>query len=334
MEYTKPWLSIDEQVGRLVERGLAVADRRDAAELLQEVGYYRLTGYLHPFRESTAFHDEHGRSRVRVLDRYEAGTRLAQAEGLIDFDRKLRLLVLEGVERIEVALRTQLGHSIGEFSAFAHEDRAVFVSSFTEPRFDGGGERLPSRHEAWLQRAEDRRNSSDEAFVRHFRATYDGRMPIWALTEILELGQVSRLYGGLRNDIATEIAVRWGVPTKRLLQSWIASVNYVRNVAAHHARLFNRKLVVAPKRPSPADVPLLAHLTQKDAPKEFGTYSTLAVMACLLEEVHPGRDWALRAAELLRAFPATGRVTVESVGVREAWLDEDLWRKEDPSVSR
>lgn len=57
-------------------------------------------------------------------------------------------------------------------------------------------------------------------------------------------------------------------------------------------------------------------------------------MACLLEEVHPERDWALRAAELLRAFPATGRVTVESVGVREAWLDEDLWRKEDPSVSR
>lgn len=84
--------------------------------------------------------------------------------------------------------------------------------------------------------------------MAHFRSKYDDRMPIWALTEILELGHVSRLHGGLRNDIATEIAQAFGVPTKRLMQSWVASLNYVRNVAAHHARLYNRKLVSAPKR--------------------------------------------------------------------------------------
>ena len=111
------------------------------------------------------------------------------------------------------------------------------------------------------------------------------------------------------------------------MQSWIATLNYVRNVAAHHARLFNRKLVRAPKRPKGDTVPLLAHLNQEEAPKQFGTYSALAVMAYLLETVHPGRDWSIRVATLLRNFPATERLDVRSMGVAPDWLEQDLWQE-------
>ncbi|GAA4267563.1 Abi family protein [Frondihabitans peucedani] len=239
----------------------------------------------------------------------------------------MRLLVLEGVERIEIALRMRLGYSLGRASAFAHEDASTFVSAFTRAQADGKGTQLASRHEMWLQRVRERQNNSDEAFVAHFRFKYDDRMPIWALTEVLELGHVARLYAGLRNDIATEIAVAFGVPTKQLMQSWIATLNYVRNLAAHHARLFNRKLVSAPKRPRGDSVPLLAHLTQREAPKQFGSYSALAVMAYLMESAHPGRDWSVRVATLLRDFPTTNHLTVESLGVAAGWLDEDLWRR-------
>ena len=82
----------------------------------------------------------------------------------------------------------------------------------------------------------------------HFREKYDDRMPVWALTELLELGQLSVLYRGLRQQDAEEIALAFGAPTKRIMVSWLASLNYVRNVAAHHARLFNRKLQHAPAR--------------------------------------------------------------------------------------
>ena len=328
MEYTKPWLSVDDQIDRLAARGVGISDRDHAAHLLRTVGYYRLTGYLYPFRESERITEDAGRIRVQVLGSYRTGTTIEDAARLVDFDRELRLLVLDAVERIEIALRTQIGHTVGRLGAFAHEIPSTFLPTFLETRTaPESGEPFPSRHDDWLTRIKDRRDSSDEAFVAHFRDKYDDRMPIWALTEILELGQLSRLYAGLRNDLATEIASAFGVPTKKLMASWIATVNYVRNVAAHHARLFNRKLVTAPRRPPADEVPFLSHLSRSDAPKEFGVYSALAVMAYLLHAIHSGGDWAARVAELLRAFPATTHLDVGSMGVASGWLDEELWNR-------
>lgn len=316
MEYSKPWLAIEEQITRLRARGLDIPDDGEAAAVLGEVGYYRLTGYLHPFRVSTMPHD--GTAPV-IREEYRPGTRLADGVALMEFDQDLRLLVLEGVERIEVAVRTRMGHVLGRQSAFAHEDPDLFTAAFTTPDVDG-----TSRHGVWLARVGQRRTDSDEAFATHFADKYDGRMPIWALTEILELGHVTRLYAGLRNDVATEVASSFGVPTKRLMQSWLASINYVRNVAAHHARLFNRKLVNAPKRPTVATVPLLAHLSD-GAPKVFGVYNVLAVMAYLLHGLHGCDGWPERAASLMRTFPENGGVTVAAMGVAPGWLDCPLW---------
>lgn len=323
MEYGKPWLSVEEQIEKLRGRGCRIDDVGSASSVLREVGYYRLTGYLYPFRESSPVVDGDGHRRAVVRDQYRTGTDIRHAEAFINFYRRLRLLVIEAVERVEVAVRTRLGHVLGARSPFAHEDSTVFTEAFTTPRpavTDG-----VSAHTAWLGRVAERQHSSDEAFVGHFRAKYDGRMPIWALTEILELGHLTRLYGGLRNDIATEIARSFGVPTKKTMVSWLSSVNYVRNVSAHHARLFNRKLVAAPKRPRPSEVPLLGHLSDGTAPKEFGVYNTFAVLAYLLRSIPSDRDWAPRAAALVRSFPAAGPVTVASMGVAAGWLDEALW---------
>jgi len=327
VDYTKPWLSISEQLDRLASRGADIGDRGRAAHLLRTIGYYRLTGYLYSFRESELVVDDGGRTRVRVLSAYRPGTTIEDAAKYIDFDRKLRLLVVEGVERIEIALRTQLGHTIGRVSAFAHEHPEIFLPAFVSARaHDETGEPIASLHEDWLRRVNERRDGSDEAFVTHFREKYDDRMPIWALTELLEIGHLSRLYQGLRRDPAIEVAAVFQVPTKKLMESWIATVNYVRNIAAHHARLFNRKLVTAPKRPRADAVPLLAHLTRDDAPKQFGVYSALAVMAYLLGSIHPEGDWARRVADLLRSFPVHQHLDIGSMGIAEGWLDEELWR--------
>lgn len=243
VEYMKPWLSLEQQVERLASRGVDVGDRDHAAAVLKAVGYYRLTGYLYPFRESQQYIDHESRTRVRVLSDYRAGTRLGHAESIIDFDRRLRMLVMDGVERIEVAVRMQLGYALGRTSAFGHEDPACFTPAFTETGTDPHSAKpLPSRHARWLERAGERRAKSDEQFVAHFREKYNDRMPVWALTELLELGQLSILYRGLKQQDAEEIALAFGAPTKKIMVSWLASLNYVRNMAAHHARLFNRKL--------------------------------------------------------------------------------------------
>ncbi|MFD0202694.1 MULTISPECIES: Abi family protein [Saccharothrix] len=329
VEYTKPWLSLEQQVERLASRGVDMGDRDHAAAVLRAVGYYRLTGYLYPFRESEQYADSEGRARTRVLGGYRPGTRLDHAESIISFDRRLRMLVMDGIERIEVAVRMQLGYVLGRTSAFAHEEPPCFIEAFTEPgTAPESGEPLPSSHARWLERASERRGKSDEQFVAHFREKYDDRMPVWALTELLELGQLSVLYRWLRQPDAEEIAFAFGAPTKKIMVSWLASLNYVRNVAAHHARLFNRKLQNAPARPKAGQVPVLDHLRDKQTAKgAFGTYNALAVIAYLLPSIEAGTDWHRRLAELLREFPTSHALSVASIGVPQGWESLELWQR-------
>lgn len=328
-EYTKPWLSIDDQLDKLESRGVDASDRQAGSRLLRAVGYYRVTGYLYPLRESEPYFDQQGRQRARILSNYRPGATLEYAEALIDFDRRLRMLVLDGVERIEISLRTQLGYVLGRQSAFAHLDPANFVNAFTDPVIDPvTAETSPSKHQQWIKRVDERRADSDEAFVAHFREKYDDTMPIWALTEILELGQLGRLYGGLNSSIATEIATAYGVPTKTMMSSWISSLNYVRNLSAHHARLFNRKLVAAPSRPKYAQIPLLGHLKDQTSAKQtFGVYNDLAVMSYLLRTIDPSSGWPTRAVDLIESFPANAYLTTESMGVPEGWSTLQLWSR-------
>lgn len=151
-------------------------------------------------------------------------------------------------------------------------------------------------------------------------------MPIWALTEILERGQVGRLYSGLNSSIATEIATTYGALSKKVMSSWISSLNYVRNVSAHHARLFNRKLVSAPARPTYGQVRLLGHCKDATSAKQvFGVYNALAVMAYLLHSIDPGSGWAARMADLIQSFPTSVHLKTESMGAPPNWLKLELW---------
>ncbi|UBH05000.1 abi family protein [Leucobacter sp. Psy1] len=326
MEYTKEWLPLEGQVDRLIARGLEVEDHARAIATLEAIGYYRLTGYLYSFLESEQYFDEEGRECTRVLGRYRPGTALHHAEAIIDFDRQLRLLVLEGVERIEVAVRMRTGYILGRSSAFAHEEIACFDDSFTRPVTDSREPR-PSKHVQWLERVKIRRDSSDEQFVAHFRDKYDDRMPVWALTELLELGHLSTLYRGMLQKDAEELAAEFGVPRKKMMTSWLASLNYVRNVAAHHARLFNRKLQHAPSRPTTGTIQELNHLSAPGAPKaDFGTYNALAIIAYLLKSIDLEPSWARNLTDLFRAFPKSHALTLQSMGVPEGWEVLELWR--------
>lgn len=314
-EYAKPWLSVDEQIDRLAGHGVEVEDRGRAASVLQAVGYYRLTGYLYPFRKSEQHVDDEGRTRIRVLSDYRAGTTLRHAEEIIDFDRRLRMLVMDGVERIEVAVRMRIGYVLGRRSPFSYEDPNCFTEAFTAESTDAR-DPAPSRHVQWLLRVNDRKASSDEQFVEHFREKYDDRMPVWALTEILELGHLSVLYRGMHQQDAEEIALAFRVPTKKIMTSWLASLNYVRNVAAHHSRLFNRKLQHAPARPKAGQIRVLDHLRDEETAKGvFGTYNALAVIAYILPSIDTDSDWAKQLTALLREFPASHAWDSAGLGV-------------------
>ena len=205
--YDQPWLSLDEQVDHLAARGLEFDSREDATAALTRIGYFRLTGYLRPFLRH--------RPDTPEDDIYIPGTSLDYILRLVDADRRLRQIILDGVDRIEVSLRMRLGHTLGEVDPFAHLNAATFDPTFVR-RY---------KYARWLAGVSENHLRSGEQFVRTYAEKYDGDLPIWALVELLGLGQLATMYDGLRDDLATPIANDLGVPDRDLLRSWLAAIN-------------------------------------------------------------------------------------------------------------
>src|SRR6266508_2779501 len=92
MEYPKQALTFEQQADLLISRGL-IADRNLLINRLRSVNYYRFSGYLYPFRNSD--------------DTFHSGTTFEKVWRHYTFDRRLRVIVMDAIERVEVAVRTQ-----------------------------------------------------------------------------------------------------------------------------------------------------------------------------------------------------------------------------------
>lgn len=109
MIYDKPWISYEQQLEKLTQRGLTVTDDGKALAYLQRIGYFRLSGYWFPFRERSGEccpldSSRKGRTDRLALDQFKQGATFQEAVDLYVFDKRLRLLVMDAMERIEIAL--------------------------------------------------------------------------------------------------------------------------------------------------------------------------------------------------------------------------------------
>jgi abortive infection bacteriophage resistance protein len=116
--YTKPWLSVADQLKKLESRGLLVTDRADAEIFLRHINYYRFTGYCVAFENPRHV--------------FPAGVTFDHVKASCQFDASLRDLFNEALEIIEIDLRTVVAHYFGNsYGAFGHTDPASF-----HPQFD------------------------------------------------------------------------------------------------------------------------------------------------------------------------------------------------------
>ena len=323
--YSKPHLELPAQVELLVSRGLEIDDRDEAERVLRAVGYYRLSGYWYPYRQPSP-------TGLGRADDFIAGTSFDQVARLYDFDRRLKLHLLDALERIEIAVRVQVGHVLGRRGgAYAHLVPANLDGRFLQPRVVGD----PSRYDEWIRRTQDAQRRSREDFVEHFRARYDGRLPIWAVTEILDFGGVSALYNGLiradRDEIARELGAfdAAGQGNGAALGNWLWVINYLRNVCAHHSRLWNRNMDVqiAPARLQ--SIGPLARLHGGPPAQVARVFGPLCLVMFLLAEVCAEDVAARWRDDLLRllesAMRGTGR-SVREMGFPGDWTGWALWR--------
>jgi abortive infection bacteriophage resistance protein len=282
---------------------MVIDDPSAAADLLSVIGYYRLSGYWYPYRRQLG--------RGQRDDQFVTGTNFDTVVRLYDADRRLKLHVLDAIERVEIALRVMIGFTLGKRGAYAHLDRTNLDGQFTQP---SRGNR--SKYDDWIAKVLDAQQRSSEDFVVHFQRKYDGRLPVWVVTEILDFGSTAHLYRGLkaadRSAIARELNVVDGVGqgNGHTLGNWLRVLNYVRNACAHHSRLWNRHMVNKIGARQLASIPELRHLSAP-GPTHDRIYSTLCVLAFLLERIGQG-GWAAGVRELVTVeLPACGRSVSE-----------------------
>lgn len=315
--YTKPYLAVDEQIELLQSRGMLIEDIPKTQEYLQRIGYYRLSAYWHPMRlRDTASGD--------VLDEFSDGTNFKEVTDLYTFDGRLRLIMLDALERLEVSLRTDVALTLGIHDPKAHRNAEFLDGKFTRPRENGAA----SKHRNWLSRLDKRFLDSKDQFAEHFRAKYPSDdMPVWIAVELLDFGPLSHLISGMTFKDRKLIGENYGGIEPPNLSSWAHSLSFTRNVCAHHSRLWNKPLVNQPSlkglRGDAKEV--LAHVTgSPGGPARF--YAIASIARYMLRFANPRTRWRDRFVMHIATFPESERLSLEAAGFPKNWRDEELWR--------
>jgi abortive infection bacteriophage resistance protein len=301
MKYNKPPLTYEEQSDLLLSRGL-IADKAVLVQRLKSVNYYRLSGYLHTFRMM----DERGQR----LDQYYPDTSLDMVWRRYTFDRQLRLLVLDGIERIEVALKTKITQIFSlKYGSFGYLDK----KNLPRLSFD--------KHQKFLERVRQETERSKEDFVKHFKDKYGDNhkdLPLWMAVEIMSYGSLLTLYNGIAKHELKTIAAEFNL-TLPLLDSWIMTLNTIRNICAHHGRLWNRELGIKPKIPNLEKYPEWHNPVATPSDRVF---SVLTIIKYLLRYIAPQSAWHIRFQCLLSEYPD---IPLAFMGFPEKWQEHAIW---------
>jgi len=322
LSYHKPFVTIPSQVSLLQSRGMAITDAARAEAYLERVGYYRLSGYWHPFRKSRLSNG----TRI-VEDQFTVGTAFSDIVALYVFDKKLRLLFLDAIERIEVGLRVGIALQLGQRDAWAHRKTSEIDAKFLQQHYSG----QCSKHQHWLVRVDDLAARSHEDFAKHFMANYSDPLPLWMSIELWDFGLMSTFLAGMKYVDQEALAKKYGVPRPDLLESWTRSINHVRNICAHHSRLWNRSPADQPRIPRTGEIPDLDHLRASNQ-QQTRLYAVAAVIQYLLRTINPGSSWGARVAQLIETFPVlpTG-MGIERAGFPKQWQQLPLWAPPVPT---
>lgn len=318
--YAKPYLSFADQVGLLQQRGMGITNAWQAARHLERIGYYRLKEYWHPLRQSRPAVRADGSRFTEILEDFRPGSLFEHAVDLYVFDKKLRMLMADAIERIEVALRVEVAYHLGKRDAFAHRD-----TKFLDPKRSTaarGGQQ--TRHAQWLDRADVAETRSRADWLNDFRTKYSMPLPVWMAVETWDFGTLSHLIEMAHPSDRAAIALKYGIGNSELLISWIKTLSYVRNVCAHHSRLWNHPLIAQPRLPKGTEAPLMNHIAAYQS-SSTRVYAAGAIAQHFLRAVYPRSSWKTRMIHLWNGFPTVPGVSAGQAGFQLGWRTEQLW---------
>lgn len=296
-EETKPYKTIEELVELLIGRGMLIDNPARAAKKLSQVGYYRLSGFWYPCRKPK--YDEHGeyavdpvtKTPVRKSDLQE-GVSFDHIFSLYLFDKKLRFLLLDAIERIEIQIRSIIAHEMG-----GHDPLAYLSSDFTNPQ------KIKNKQWTyWSERSEKHiKRSRTEHFVK-WHINNGKPLPIWAVIECWDFGLMSTYYTNLKREYQIAICEKVGFSQANTFGNWLSEINTIRNKCAHHSRIWNYTASNPISKRGTAGIEYFDNLNLDEETRKK-LYSHISVIWFLVKNIGPSSDWLLRVADLIDEKP-------------------------------
>jgi abortive infection bacteriophage resistance protein len=305
----KPAFAISDQIALLKSRGMLFRDEIKAHNLLKKISYYRLKGYwwdvqrdpaLHLFQSGVYFED--------IIERY-------------DFDRRLRVILFDAVEQIEIALRTKMIHHLSMaygglwyLNPALFDDAVITQNGVTQ-----------TSHLFAIDELKKEFNRSQEIFIKDQRERYpEQNADAWKILEVASMGTLSKLYKNLINKLPEKatVANEMGLNSTFTFVGWIESVTLMRNLIAHHARLWSRPMVKCPSMQ--LNNPVGAWFTYPLQPGQV--YKPFAVISCmtyLCNYLNSSDDIKRNIINLIDTYP---NVPVYKYGFFNRWRSEPLWK--------
>lgn len=299
---TKVAKDYDEQLAILIGRGLIVDDTHVAKDWLRHHNYYRLSAYRFPFTE------------LGHADRFLPDTHFEHLSELYLFDSKLRQLVFEGCGKIEISVRARWAYEFGtQLGPLEYLNNQHFKD--------------PLQHARTLSSLSNEINRSQEEFIKHhLRKLKEPWPPVWVVAEIASFGAVSKLLSNTQSPrIRQDIASTYGLDETTFCPL-IHHFSFLRNMAAHHARIWNRGLTLTAKLPrkKPEGLWQNFHVDKKTTnTRRRKLYNSLVLLVHMSQQIDSNSCWPERLHSHLKTLDAT---LIPAMGFPDDWESRPIWK--------
>jgi abortive infection bacteriophage resistance protein len=296
----KPARTLQQQIELLKSRGLTFRNENVAIEKLSTISYYRLKGYWwdmqsdlqnHKFANNAVFED--------IIERYH-------------FDKKLRQILFDAIESIEVTLRSKMIYHLSlKYGGLWYLDDSLFIDK--------------QRHNDHLNELKKEFDRSHEIFAQDHRNRYpNADADAWKIFEVASFGTLSKFYKNLQHQLPEKliIANEFGLNRQSELSSWLEAISYVRNIVAHHSRLWNRNMVRTPifALNNPTGVWFQRPLNNVQTKKPF---LIISCMVYLCDRIGSHHSIKSKILDLFKSYP---NVPIYKMGFLNNWQSEQIWR--------
>ena len=295
--FNKPYKTPEELILLLKSRGLCISNSSKAKRYLEYIGYYRLSAYMYPFLKMP-----------KEAHIYKEGATFDKVLMLYRFDKKLRLLSFNEIEKVEVAVRSAIVNIT--CSMLRNSFWMTEVSNFSDN----------NKFLRTLSLIDNELHHSREDFILHFRKNYSNRYPpAWILSEILPFGVMTNIYSNLKvNKVKKSISKVFGLQVAPF-ESWLTIITGHRNACCHHSRVWNKQYSIRPMLPNKIEYPWINLPTDTQR-----VYFTLCIIKYFLNVISPTNDMQEKLHNLFLEFQ---EIDLNALGFPKGWEQEPLWIK-------